>query len=392
MQNYTVCKDRAGAFTSPPFQFSAAEVAIQTVHSSGSGDLSVEARLNKDSTWFEVGTITGDTITRMQAYPEMRFIIPASNTFSITARELLFSSVPVVTWSSIVGVPAEFPPEAHTHPATEIGAGSVSDTEFGYLDGVTSAIQTQLNAKAASSHTHAQSDITSLVSDLAGKAASSHVHAGADITSGTVAEARLPSTFTSQKVFETGATGTAPVVFRQTGGVAGTDELQIGHSGTLAYIESKDGNIRIRPAGTASSAALDVKNDAGGDVFIAGFARTLYFNGRFSANGSTAGWDVDSSNVNLKPSNSTYQIAWNADVGVTRSAAGVLRVTNGSSGGGELRTSTLRVDTSTTAPSTGAYSAVAGTYIGANENTHLMTPNAWMPISLNGVSYKIPLY
>lgn len=32
--------------------------------------------------------------------------------------------------------------------ATKIGAGTVSNTEFGYLDGVTSAIQTQLDAKA----------------------------------------------------------------------------------------------------------------------------------------------------------------------------------------------------------------------------------------------------
>ena len=40
-------------------------------------------------------------------------------------------------------------------------AGSVSSTEFGYLNGVTSDIQTQLNGKAASSHTHSTSDITS---------------------------------------------------------------------------------------------------------------------------------------------------------------------------------------------------------------------------------------
>jgi hypothetical protein len=35
--------------------------------------------------------------------------------------------------------------------ATKIGAGTVSSTEFGYLDGVTSAIQTQLSAKLESS-------------------------------------------------------------------------------------------------------------------------------------------------------------------------------------------------------------------------------------------------
>ena len=36
-------------------------------------------------------------------------------------------------------------PTAHTHAATSIAGGTVSDTEFGYLDGVTSSIQTQLN-------------------------------------------------------------------------------------------------------------------------------------------------------------------------------------------------------------------------------------------------------
>lgn len=45
--------------------------------------------------------------------------------------------------------------------AAKIGGGGVSNTEFGYLDGVTGAIQTQLEGKAASSHTHAAADITS---------------------------------------------------------------------------------------------------------------------------------------------------------------------------------------------------------------------------------------
>lgn len=46
----------------------------------------------------------------------------------------------------------------------------VSDTEIGYLDGVTSAIQTQLNGKAASTHTHAISDVTNLQTSLDAKA------------------------------------------------------------------------------------------------------------------------------------------------------------------------------------------------------------------------------
>lgn len=55
--------------------------------------------------------------------------------------------------------------------AAKIGGGAVSNAEFGFLDGVTSAIQTQLNGKAASSHTHS----------------------AADITSGTLSTARLPT-------------------------------------------------------------------------------------------------------------------------------------------------------------------------------------------------------
>lgn len=41
---------------------------------------------------------------------------------------------------------------------------AVTSTELGYLDGVTSNIQTQLNGKAASSHTHTISQISNLAS------------------------------------------------------------------------------------------------------------------------------------------------------------------------------------------------------------------------------------
>ncbi len=75
-------------------------------------------------------------------------------------------------WSTITGTPATYAPAAHTHPQSEV-TNLVSD----------------LAGKAASVHTHPQSDITNLVSDLAGKAATSHTHAVGDIAS--VATARL---------------------------------------------------------------------------------------------------------------------------------------------------------------------------------------------------------
>lgn len=67
---------------------------------------------------------------------------------------------------------------SHTHPASQVtgltanralvsdasghpAVSAVTSTQLGYLNGVTSAIQTQLNGKAASSHNHAASQITS---------------------------------------------------------------------------------------------------------------------------------------------------------------------------------------------------------------------------------------
>ena len=53
---------------------------------------------------------------------------------------------------------------------------------------------------------------------------------------------------------------------------------------------------------------------------------------------------------------------------------------------------TLGLGTTTTAPSTGAYSGIGGTFYGANENVYLMTPDAWLQFNVNGQNYRIPLY
>jgi hypothetical protein len=69
-------------------------------------------------------------------------------------------------------------------PAT----GDASATEVVY------GTDTRLtNSRAPTSHTHPESDVTNLVTDLAGKAAAVHTHSAADLTSGTVATARLGS-------------------------------------------------------------------------------------------------------------------------------------------------------------------------------------------------------
>lgn len=102
------------------------------------------------------------------------------------------------------------------------GAVTPTHTELNYVDGVTSAIQTQLNAKLASASYTAADVLTKIKtvdgaasgldadlldgSSSAAFAAASHVHSGNDITSGTVPDARLGAA-TSQTATWTGCTG-----------------------------------------------------------------------------------------------------------------------------------------------------------------------------------------
>lgn len=71
-----------------------------------------------------------------------------------------------------------------------------------------------------------QSAVTDLVSDLSGKAAASHEHAGTDITSGTVPAARLPTSYP-------GLTFTATVVLSGAGSGPGTLNALLVQSGFI---------------------------------------------------------------------------------------------------------------------------------------------------------------
>jgi hypothetical protein len=56
-----------------------------------------------------------------------------------------------------------------TNATSFIIESTVSETELSYLGGATSNVQAQLNSKASSTHTHPQSDITNLTTDLGNK-------------------------------------------------------------------------------------------------------------------------------------------------------------------------------------------------------------------------------
>ncbi|MFH1981760.1 MAG: hypothetical protein ABIL58_07945 [Pseudomonadota bacterium] len=83
------------------------------------------------------------------------------------------------TWSTIAAV--DLPTAID---AAKIANGAVSNTEFQYLDGVTSAIQTQLNGKSSSTHTHALIQIQQPSSNLTAQGTYSYATTGEAYSAG----------------------------------------------------------------------------------------------------------------------------------------------------------------------------------------------------------------
>ena len=84
----------------------------------------------------------------------------------------------VTSFASINHTHTGYADEGHTHTVADIGDLTATASELNYMDGVTSNVQTQLNGKATSDHTHTIINITGLQDALDGKAASSHTHSG----------------------------------------------------------------------------------------------------------------------------------------------------------------------------------------------------------------------
>lgn len=163
----------------------------------------------------------------------------------------------------------------------EITSSTVTSTELGYLSGVTSAIQTQLNAKASSAHSHVISDITSLQTALDAKQDTGNyiIALTGDVTAsgpGSVAATIANSAVTNAKMANMAA-GT--IKGNNTGGAAAPSDLTTAQATAMLDAMVGDsgsgGTKGLVPAPAAGDAAASKFLKADGTWATAGGTPSL---------------------------------------------------------------------------------------------------------------------
>jgi len=215
--------------------------------------------------------------------------------------------------------------------ATKIGAGDVTNTEFGYLDGVTADIQTQLDAKAPLANPVFTGSVgLPRVTAFPGSPAAGMT---VIITDDSATGACDSAAGSAQSLCQYNGSAWVSLGDGGSGGgglggsTGGTDNAILradGTGGSTAQSSSAtiddSGNIRGASVGSSSG---------GFDFYVNGFLL-----GR---------WNGTSGALQHQ-----YDVSWGAtpgatmDVGLGRASAGVLKVTNGSSGDGEITANSVR--------------------------------------------------
>ena len=241
--------------------------------------------------------------------------------------------------------------------AANIGSGLVSNTEFGFLDGVSSAIQTQINGKAASVHPHAASDITSGQLALAqGGTGVSLVatggpgeflkqsSAGAVVTVGVLAATDMPSAIDAAKI---GSGLVSNTEFGYLDGVTSPIQAQMSKFGSLIKLmfgDGSDGSVTIS-ANTSLTEPKFYDNltvNSGVSLNLQGFPiyvkGTLTLNGTIHSDGSdayytAAGVGGGNQSLGSTPNRWSGNNGGNASGGSTPFDYGALFTANGGNGG-----------------------------------------------------------
>ncbi len=146
---------------------------------------------------------------------------------------LAFQDVPASDRVNVTVALASVP--AHTHAETDV-----------------TNLATDLAGKAPLSHTHAQADVTGLVTALAGKASTSHTHAESDIT-GLVADlagkAAAVHSHTSSQISDATSNATASTVVMRDGS-GGANFAYVAANNLWAYLDSHLNSVECGPFGT----------------------------------------------------------------------------------------------------------------------------------------------
>ena len=128
---------------------------------------------------------------------------------------------------------------------------------------------------------------------------------------------RGANTFTGQQLMMCGTTGDVPLIIRQTGGVAGTDDLQLSHTGALGNVVCGQGHMYVT---LTEAKCLNVVAEGSTRV-------SAGYNGSVNTVAQTSigifGWTT---------SNSSSLAA--LDTGIERIAAGIVNINTGTPGAG----------------------------------------------------------
>lgn len=232
-----------------------------------------------------VGTSDAQTLTN-------KTISGSNNTVSI-------SSANISDWTT------QFNTKANLNSPTFSGTvvlpsttsiGNVTSTEIGYLDNVTSAIQTQLNNKAASSHTHAVTDITGVTASAAElnvldgvTATTAELNRVVGVTSGIQDQLNAKAVYPSQtgnsgKYLTTNGTTVSWAAVSGTGVGDVTGPASSTTDNIVAFSSTTGKAIKDSGVATSNIATLS------GTQIITGaktFSGTTTFNGNISASGLT---------------------------------------------------------------------------------------------------------
>jgi hypothetical protein len=132
--------------------------------------------------------------------PTVNQVFTAGNSsYRWTGTAWVSNNLSAITWDSVSGKPSTFPPSTHTHVVADTtglqtaldGKAATSHThvkanitDFAHTHAISEVtnLQTSLDGKAATSHTHTIANVTNLQTSLDGKAATVHTHAISDTT------------------------------------------------------------------------------------------------------------------------------------------------------------------------------------------------------------------